>query len=228
MAAPAARFATSTMSREAITIGFDAGGGFLGRTRGHDIARFRCAGTALSSRSPIRTTSTTCCTGPGFELRQVQRLRADPRRGGCQPADRRGRLVGRTPGHPESDVCTAPPQRDGRPDDRPHRARHRGDRRGRRVRHARGSWSRPRCASSPTRCSARTSVRWWDSMSDLATRGLRRTEKFGRLGLWGLMPRPVYQALMWCTFSGVPLPPPFREAQADHAGARRSGQRRAR
>jgi cytochrome P450 len=51
------------------------------------------------------------------------------------------------------------------------------------------------------------------SMNDLATRGLRRTEKFGRLGLWGLMPRSVYKALMWCTFSGVPLPPPFRESQ---------------
>ena len=51
------------------------------------------------------------------------------------------------------------------------------------------------------------------SMNDLATRGLRRTEKFGRLGLWGLMPRSVYKTLMWCTFSGVPLPPPFRESQ---------------
>src|SRR6202011_2525186 len=43
MAAPAARFSTVTMTREAITVGFDATGGFLGRTRGHDIARFRCA-----------------------------------------------------------------------------------------------------------------------------------------------------------------------------------------
>src|SRR5258705_7676328 len=43
MAAPATRFGTMTMSREALTIGYDAGGGFLGRTRGHDIARFRCA-----------------------------------------------------------------------------------------------------------------------------------------------------------------------------------------
>jgi len=31
------------LSREAITIGFDASDGFLGRTRRHDIARFRCA-----------------------------------------------------------------------------------------------------------------------------------------------------------------------------------------
>src|SRR5258708_34980816 len=50
-------------------------------------------------------------------------------------------------------------------------------------------------------------------MNDVATGGLRRTEKFGRLGLLGLMPRPVYDTLMWCTFSGVRLPPPLREAQ---------------
>lgn len=51
------------------------------------------------------------------------------------------------------------------------------------------------------------------SMKDLTTRGLRRTERLGRIGLWGLMPRPVYDALSWCTFSGVPLPPPLREGQ---------------
>lgn len=51
------------------------------------------------------------------------------------------------------------------------------------------------------------------SMKDLTTRGLRRTERLARLGLWGLMPRPVYDALTWCTFSGVPLPPPIREGQ---------------
>src|SRR3977135_1966078 len=51
MAAPAARFSTVTMTREAITVGFDATGGFLGRTRGHDIARFRCAGRRFVSIS---------------------------------------------------------------------------------------------------------------------------------------------------------------------------------
>jgi hypothetical protein len=50
-------------------------------------------------------------------------------------------------------------------------------------------------------------------MNDLATRGLRRTERLGRLGLWGLLPRPVYHALAWSTFSGLPLPPPLREGQ---------------
>ena len=33
------------------------------------------------------------------------------------------------------------------------------------------------------------------SMNDLATRGLRHAERLERLGLWGLMPRPVYDAL---------------------------------
>jgi cytochrome P450 len=51
------------------------------------------------------------------------------------------------------------------------------------------------------------------SMKDLTTRGLRRTERLGRIGLLGLMPRPVYDTLSWCTFSGVPLPPPLREGQ---------------
>jgi cytochrome P450 len=51
------------------------------------------------------------------------------------------------------------------------------------------------------------------SMKDLTTRGLRRTERLGRIGLLGLMRRPVYDTLSWCTFSGVPLPPPLREGQ---------------
>ena len=51
------------------------------------------------------------------------------------------------------------------------------------------------------------------SMNDLATRGLRHAEKLERLGLWGLMPRPVYDALNWGVFSGVRLPPPLRDIQ---------------
>ena len=51
------------------------------------------------------------------------------------------------------------------------------------------------------------------SMKDLTTRGLRRTEQVGQARPVGLMPRPVYDALTWCTFSGVPLPPPLREGQ---------------
>lgn len=38
-------------------------------------------------------------------------------------------------------------------------------------------------------------------------------EKLERLGLWGLMPRTVYDTLIWCIYSGVHLPPPLREMQ---------------
>ncbi|WP_445277914.1 hypothetical protein, partial [Streptomyces sp. DSM 41033] len=48
------------------------------------------------------------------------------------------------------------------------------------------------------------------SMRDLTTRGLRRTELLARLGLLGLLPRPVYDAIATSTFSGIPLPPPLR------------------
>lgn len=41
---PAKRIGTWTMTREALTVGLDAGEGFLGRTRGNDITRFRCGG----------------------------------------------------------------------------------------------------------------------------------------------------------------------------------------
>jgi len=51
------------------------------------------------------------------------------------------------------------------------------------------------------------------SMNDLATRGLRHAERLQRLGLWGLMPRPVYDALHRLAFSGVRLPPPLRDMQ---------------
>jgi cytochrome P450 len=51
------------------------------------------------------------------------------------------------------------------------------------------------------------------SMKDLTTRGLRRTERLARIGLLGLLPRPVYNAMTWSTFSGIPLPPPLREGQ---------------
>ena len=50
-AAPAKRLSTWTMTREAITVGFDDGDGFLDRTRGSDISRFRCAGRRFVSIS---------------------------------------------------------------------------------------------------------------------------------------------------------------------------------
>jgi len=45
MRAPAKRLATWATTRDAISMGFDPNGGLLTRVRGHDIRRFRCAGS---------------------------------------------------------------------------------------------------------------------------------------------------------------------------------------
>ncbi len=50
-AAPAKRLSTWTMTREALTVGFNDGDGFLDRTRGSDITRFCCAGRRFVSIS---------------------------------------------------------------------------------------------------------------------------------------------------------------------------------
>src|SRR3981189_1175120 len=211
MAAPAARFSTVTMTREAITVGFDATGGFLGRTRGHDIARFRCAGRRFVSISH-----------PGYvdhvlhraRLKYVKSNDYEPIRAaaginlltdeGDSWAAHRATLnptFARRHLNEMVDLMIAPIERV-------------------------TADVLPQVEFDMHTTMVEASLRvvanalfsqdfgpLVHSMNDLATRGLRRTEKFGRLGLWGLMPRTVYNALMWGTFSGVPLPPPFRESQ---------------
>jgi cytochrome P450 len=211
MAAPAARLSTMTMSREAITIGFDASEGFLGRTRGHDIARFRCAGRRFVSIThpdyvdhvlhrarlkyvksndyePIRAAA-------GINLLTDEGDSWAAHRATLNPTFARRHL------NEMVDLMIAPIERvtaDVVPQ----------------VEfdmHATMVEATLRVVANAL--FSQDFGPLVHSMNDLATRGLRRTEKFGRLGLWGLMPRTVYNALMWCTFSGVPLPPPFRESQ---------------
>ena len=211
MAAPAARFGTLTMSREAITIGFDVGGGFLGRTRGHDIARFRCAGRRYVSLSNPDYVDHVL---HGARLRYVKSNDYEPiraaagvnlltdegdswtaHRGALNPTFARRHLnemvdlmidpIDRVTADLDSGIAF--------------------------DLHATMVEATLRVVANAL--FSQDFGPLVHSMNDLATRGLRRTEKFGRLGLWGLMPRPVYDSLMWCTFSGVPLPPPFREAQ---------------
>jgi cytochrome P450 len=211
MAAPATRFGTWAMSREAITIGFDAGGGFLGRTRGHDIARFRCAARRFVSIThpdyvdhvlyrarlryvksneyePIRATA-------GVNLLTDEGDSWAAHRGTLNPTFARRHLNGMVdlmldPIERVTADIVAGPEFD---------------------MHATMVEATLRVVANAL--FSQDFGPLVGSMNDLATRGLRRSEKFGRLGLWGLMPRPVYEALMWCTFSGVPLPPPFRESQ---------------
>jgi len=211
MAAPAARLSTLTMSREAITIGFDASDGFLGRTRGHDIARFRCAGRRFVSIThpdyvdhvlhrarlkyvksndyePIRAAA-------GINLLTDEGDSWAAHRSTLNPTFARRHLneiVDLMIDPIERVTADVVPQVEF-------------------DMHATMVEATLRVVANAL--FSQDFGPLVHSMNDLATRGLRRTERLGRLGLWGLLPRPVYHALTWSTFSGVPLPPPLREGQ---------------
>jgi cytochrome P450 len=211
MAAPAARLSTLTMSREAITIGFDAGGGFLGRTRGHDIARFRCAGRRFVSIThpdyvdhvlhrarlkyvksndyePIRAAAGINLLTDEGDSWAAHRTTLNPtfaRRHLNELVDLMIDPIDRVTAEVVPDVEF--------------------------DMHATMVEATLRVVANAL--FSQDFGPLVHSMKDLTKRGLRRTERLGRLGLWGLLPRPVYQALSWSTFSGVPLPPPLREGQ---------------
>ena len=209
--APAKRLSTWTMTREAITIGFDAGDGFLGRLRGSDIARFRCAGRRFVSIShpdyvdhvlhearlryvksneyePIRASA-------GINLLTDEGDSWAAHRGVLNPTFARRNLNGIVDLmiDPITDI---------------------GD--------ALGTGARFDMHETMVEATLRVVANSLFSqdfgplvtcMSDLATRGLRHAERLQRLGLWGLMPRPAYDALHGLAFSGVRLPPPLRDIQ---------------
>lgn len=211
MAAPALRLSTWTMTREAITIGFDANGGFLAHVHGHDIARFRCAGRRFVSIThpeyvdhvlhrarpcyvksneyePIRAAA-------GINLLTDEGDSWAAHRTTLNPTFARRHL------NEIVDLMIDPIERIS--DD---------------VRQDAQFDMHALMVEATLRVVANALFSQdfgplVHSMKDLTTRGLRRTERLGRIGLWGLMPRPVYDALSWCTFSGVPLPPPLRESQ---------------
>jgi cytochrome P450 len=211
MAAPAARLSTLTMTREAITIGFDAEGGFLARTRGHDITRFRCAGRRFVSIShPDYVDHVLHRARPRYvKSNEYEAIRAAAgvnlltdegdswaaHRTTLNPTFARRHL------NEIVDLMIDPIERI----TSELTAEQRFDMHATMVE-----------ATLRVVANALFSQDFGPlvhSMRDLTTRGLRRTERLGRIGLWGLMPRPVYDVLSWCTFSGVPLPPPLREGQ---------------
>ena len=211
MAAPAQRLSTWTMTREAITIGFDATGGFLAHVRGHDISRFRCAGRRFVS-----------VTHPDYVDHVLQRARLkyvksneyEPIKAaaglnlltdeGDSWADHRATLnptFARRHLNEIVDLLIDPIERitaEVEPE-------------ARFDMHALMVQATLRVVANAL--FSQDFGPLVHSMKDLTTRGLRRTERLGRIALWGLIPRPVYSALTWCTFSGVPLPPPLREGQ---------------
>jgi cytochrome P450 len=214
MAAPAARLSTWTTTREAITVGFDADGGFLARARGHDITRFRCGGRRFVSIAhpdyidhvlhaartryvksneyePIRAAAGINLLTDEGDSWAAHRTTLNPtfaRRHLDELVDLMiDRIVGDT-----ADLAE------------------------------RGDDVEFDMHTTMVETTLRVVANALFSqdfgpivhgMKDLTTRGLRRTERLARIGLVGLLPRPVYEAMTWSTFSGFPLPPPLREGQ---------------
>ena len=210
-AVPAKRLSTWTMTREAITVGFDAGDGFLGRTRGSDITRFRCGGRRFVSIShpdyvdhvlhearlkyvksneyePIRAAA-------GINLVTDEGDSWAAHREVLNPTFARRHLNGIVDLmiDPITDVTDA-------------------------LRTGAQFDMHQTMVETALRVVANSLFSQdfgplVQSMNDLATRGLRHGERLQRLGLWGLVPRPVYDTLHWLAFSGVRLPPPLRDMQ---------------
>jgi cytochrome P450 len=214
MAAPAARLSTWTMTREAITIGFDADRGFLARARQHDVTRFRCGGRRFVSITHPDYIDHVLHTA---RLRYVKSNEYEPIRAaaginlltdeGDSWAAHRTSLnptFARRHLNELVDLMIDPIERitDDLAD--------RGDD----VEfdmHATMVETTLRVVANALFSQDFGPI--VQSMKDLTTRGLRRTERLSRIGLLGLLPRPVYNAMTWSAFSGIPLPPPLREGQ---------------
>lgn len=209
--AAAKRLSTWTMTREAITIGFDAGDGFLGRCRGSDITQFRCGGRQFVNIShpdyvdhvlhearlkyvksneyePIRA-----CTGINLVTDEGDSWAAH--RAVLNPTFARRHLNGIV------DLMIDPITD---------------------ATDALGTGARFDMHQTMVQTTLRVVANSLfsqdfgplvQSMNDLATAGLRHAERVQRLGLLGLTPRAVCSALLWLAFSGVRLPPPLREMQ---------------
>ncbi|MCV7442240.1 cytochrome P450 [Mycobacterium paraense] len=210
-AGPATRLSSWTMTREALTVGFDVGERFVGRLRGNDIARFRCAGRRFVSIShpdyvdhvlhearlkyvksdeyePIRATA-------GVNLLTDEGDSWAAHRATLNPTFARRHLNGIVDLMIDPIIEVTGALQPGTPFD---------------IHETMVEATLRVVANSLFSQDFGPLVQ---SMNDLATRGLRHAERLERLGLWGLMPRAVYDALHWLVFSGVRMPPPLRDIQ---------------
>ena len=199
-AGPAKRLSTWIMTREAITVGFDAGDGFLGRCRGSDITRFRCGGRRFVTLShpdyvdhvlhrarlryvksneyePVRAAA-------GINLLTDEGDSWAAHRTALNPTFARRRLneLVDLMIDPIEDVTAALADRGDGVEFDMHET----------------------MVEATLRVVANALFSQdfgplVGSMNDLATRGMRRAEKLERLGLWGLMPPRMYDVLVWAT-----------------------------
>jgi cytochrome P450 len=204
------RLGTWTMTTEAITVGFDTGDRFLGRCRGHDISRFRCGGRRFAvlehpdyvdhvlhqnrlnyikstEYEPIKTAA-------GINLLTDEGDSWSAHRGALNPTFAR-RHLNEIVGLMLEPIVDVTAQLSAREFD---------------VHETMVETTLRVVANALFSQDFGPLV---SSMSDLATRGLRRAEKLERLGLWGLMPRSVCRGLTWSLYSDLPLPPPLSELQ---------------
>ncbi len=202
------------MTREAITVGFDADGGFLARARGHDVTRFRCAGRRFVSIAHpeyidhvLHAARTRYVKSNEYEpIRAAAGINLLTDEGDSWAAHRTtlNPTFARRHLNELVDLMIDPIERVAA------ELAERGD----------------DVAFDMHTTMVETTLRVVANalfsqdfgpivhgMKDLTTRGLRRTERLARVGLLGLLPRPVYEAMTWSTFSGIPLPPPLREGQ---------------
>ena len=199
-AGPAKRLSTWIMTREAITVGFDAGDGFPGRCRGSDITRFRCGGRRFVTLShpdyvdhvlhrarlryvksneyePVRAAA-------GINLLTDEGDSWAAHRTALNPTSARRRLNELVDPmiDPIEDVTAALADRGDGVEFDMHET----------------------MVEATLRVVANALFSQdfgplVGSMNDLATRGMRRAEKLERLGLWGLMPPRMYDVLVWAT-----------------------------
>jgi cytochrome P450 len=210
-AAPVTRLSTWAMTREAISVGFGAGDGFLGRCRGHDITRFRCAGRQFVTISHPDYVDHVLHEA---RLKYVKSIEYEPARASAginlltdegdswaahraavNPTFARRQLSASVDLmiDPIADVTDALPA-------------------GARVdMHQTMVDATLRVIANSL--FSRDFGPLVQSMNDLSTRGLRHADRLQRLGLWGLMPRAAYGALHRLVSSGLRLPPPIREMQ---------------
>ena len=213
-ATPASRLNTWTMTREALTIGFDAGAGFLGRCRGHDITRFRCG-----------TRRYVVLGHPDYadhvlhaaRLKYVKSTEYEPIRGAAgvnlltdegdswaahratlNPTFARRHLddLVELMREPIDDITAGLLERGPRVEFDIHETM---------VEATLRVVANALFGQDFGTITAR--------MNALTTRGLRHAEKLERLTLWGVLNRRAYQALTWSIFSGHRLPPPLRDIQ---------------
>ena len=211
---PARRLSTWTMTREAITVGFDDADGFLDRTCGNDFTRFRCGGRRFVSISHPDYVDHVL-----YEARAnyVKSIEYEPIRtlagvnlvtdeGDSWAAHRRALSPTFARRHLDAIVDLMIDPIIGVADGLPTGAQFD---------------MHDVMVETTLRVVANTLFSQdfgplLHTMHDLATRGLQHAEHLARLGLCGLMPRPVYEVLRWLAHSGVPFPPPLRGVQ-NHA-----------